>query len=326
MFAPVGYLPLVDLIDDANLYYVEVNDYIWGKHRHISELSLEMPSDITNRWIMQFCRDSLCLFNGSSEPIRISHQAITSAVFAWGRIKQIHGEFAGEKLGLTYELLAPYKLCEPVSKDNISAFDALRREISNEESAANTIAEDQAAYDLIEDCGSSSEFARPYLFLDHISYTVSLNLFDHLSKSGEKTLRWDFDEEVYYIAEILRKFVGYSLCIPEELYLKNWKIFWKEIGKRELQIYINEKYHYQNQIYPSDAGADFGWDSANEKVERTKKRLGRKPSGAKEEYYRLYPNGKPDGISYDAIEAELLEAGYKISSRSIQYYESERRN
>lgn len=52
----------------------------------------------------------------------------------------------------------------------------------------------------------------------------------------------------------------------------------------------------------------------------TQKR-GAKPTGAKDEYFRLYPKGKPSDVSFEAIAAELAEAGFPISARQVQNYE-----
>lgn len=106
------------------------------------------------------------------------------------------------------------------------------------------------------------------------------------------------------INEHVKPYLGWSIVIDQNNIPDTFEEWNENLG-------LGEKHWFSN---------------TNHEVERTRKKLGRKPSGAKEEYYRLYPNGKPDEISYDAIEAELLEAGYKISSRSIQSYERKRRN
>ena len=51
---------------------------------------------------------------------------------------------------------------------------------------------------------------------------------------------------------------------------------------------------------------------------------GRKPTGAREEYFRRYPDNKPSGVSFDAISAELSDAGFPISARQVQNYERSR--
>ena len=61
------------------------------------------------------------------------------------------------------------------------------------------------------------------------------------------------------------------------------------------------------------------------KRDKAQIKKGRKPTGAKEEYFRRYPNGKPKGVTFDAIAAELTESGFPISDRMIAMYESERK-
>ena len=256
MIAPVGYIPLVDLFDEAYEYENEVYNYILGQNRHLGMFLLEMPADIAKKWVMEFCSNSLHLYNGSSEPIRISDQIFKTS-FHWGLMNHSHCDSTIEKFGLTDELLAPYEVCEPVSKDDISAFNARIEELSLKENLDKAVSEDEAAQSLIKKYGDEIGFARPYLFLDHRSYTVSLNLFNHLSKFDEETRRECLGEDAYHKADILRKFVGYSLCIPEKLYLKNWENFWKDKGNRELQIYQN---YYHNK---SESG--FGSTIARER-------------------------------------------------------------
>jgi len=52
-------------------------------------------------------------------------------------------------------------------------------------------------------------------------------------------------------------------------------------------------------------------------------RRGAKPANAKREFFRLYPNGKPNDLSAVAIAAQLTELGYPISGRSVQNYAKE---
>lgn len=56
------------------------------------------------------------------------------------------------------------------------------------------------------------------------------------------------------------------------------------------------------------------------------KKRGPKPAPAKQEFARLYPNGLPDELSADAVAAELTEAGFPITGRSVQNYNRSRNN
>lgn len=55
------------------------------------------------------------------------------------------------------------------------------------------------------------------------------------------------------------------------------------------------------------------------------KKRGPKPAPAKQEFFKRYPNGLPEGLSADAVAAELTEIGFPISGRSVQNYDRDRR-
>ena len=255
MIAPVGYIPLVDLFNKAYEYENEVYNYILGQYWDLDMFFFEMPADIAQKWVMEFCSNSLHLYNGSSEPIRISDQ-IFNNYLSWGMKKEVQDdyifeytvEYSIEKFGLPDELFAQYQVCEPVLDDDISALIdrievlVLEGTYLNEDGLDKILLEDEAMQTLIKKYCKKRGFARSYLFLDHRSCTVSLNLFNHLSKFDEATRLKHLAPDAYYKADILRKFVGYSLCIPEKLYLKNWENFWKGKGNKELQKSQN-RYH-----------------------------------------------------------------------------------
>lgn len=67
-----------------------------------------------------------------------------------------------------------------------------------------------------------------------------------------------------------------------------------------------------------------GFLSSDSVREKKPRKRGPKPTGAKQEYFRRYPDAKPNGVSFEAIAAELLEAGFPISARQIQNYEKMR--
>lgn len=78
-------------------------------------------------------------------------------------------------------------------------------------------------------------------------------------------------------------------------------------------------------VLPTDWAIDPRLSLPVDGVSRIKRR-GRKPTGAKKEYFRRYPRGKPSKLSYEAIAAELVEAGFPISARQLQNYEKKRSN
>lgn len=69
------------------------------------------------------------------------------------------------------------------------------------------------------------------------------------------------------------------------------------------------------------------WSKPDDKVsgELVPRKRGPKPSPAKQEFEKRYPDGLPDGLSAEAVAAELSEAGFPITGRSIQNYDRSRK-
>lgn len=55
------------------------------------------------------------------------------------------------------------------------------------------------------------------------------------------------------------------------------------------------------------------------------RRRGAKPAPAKAEFLRRYPEGIPGGLSADAVAAELCEAGFPVTGRTVLNYNKYRR-
>lgn len=58
---------------------------------------------------------------------------------------------------------------------------------------------------------------------------------------------------------------------------------------------------------------------------KNNKKRGPKPAPAKREFEQRYPDGIPEELSADAVAAELTEAGFPITGRSILNYDNERK-
>lgn len=65
------------------------------------------------------------------------------------------------------------------------------------------------------------------------------------------------------------------------------------------------------------------WSKPDDKAsgQLVPKKRGPKPSPAKREFEKRYPDGLPDGLSAEAVAAELTEAGFPITGRLIQNYD-----
>ncbi|WP_413717391.1 hypothetical protein [Silicimonas sp. MF1-12-2] len=70
-------------------------------------------------------------------------------------------------------------------------------------------------------------------------------------------------------------------------------------------------------------GESYWYDGDDSKVQERMKKRGPKPSGAKSEFLLRYPEGIPEGLSAEAVAAELTEAGFSIGRRQVSYYDRE---
>jgi hypothetical protein len=145
-------------------------------------------------------------------------------------------------------------------------------------------------------------FLTSSVFINYRSCSIDLSLYDWIvdweAKNGETQL--DLDAHVW--AKILRPIEGQFFCVPKR-FLPTPDL------KKEFAVYaVDENFPMENEVRSGP------------------KKRGAKPSEAKSEYYRLYPSGRPEGVSCDAIAAELTERGFPVVGRTVLNYENARNN
>lgn len=126
----------------------------------------------------------------------------------------------------------------------------------------------------------------------------TLKHFDHYFGSGhEGSGKEAFDTYV-------KPFLGCYLVWDPEIFPDNYFDIFESIG-------LSNKF----------------WSKPDENATGglTPRKRGPKPSPAKREFETGYSEGLPDGLSAEAVAAELTEAGFPITGRSIQNYDRNRR-
>ncbi|MEY8119433.1 MULTISPECIES: hypothetical protein [unclassified Falsihalocynthiibacter] len=243
MFAPVGYIPLIDLFEAAYNEDYQAHEYLDQADLFSSRFYADMPNDIVKQWIMDFCKEELHLTKDGSFPIRISHIPFTRGVFRWGAMCSHFSEDLIITLKLTDELMAQHDLCEEVSRKDASDFSERGEFFSD---AVNTDCEinleqqvngDEIAQSLDSTYIDKIGHVSPKLFLDYRTGTISMKLYDHLSKlddEADEAKEICLFEDMVSVAGVLRQFDGYAVCIPERLYHEGWKDFWNMRGEKEL--------------------------------------------------------------------------------------------
>ena len=145
-----------------------------------------------------------------------------------------------------------------------------------------------------------------FCFIDSFTGTVTLknNSLKTMLHASHLDLNSDDVERFFQVG--VKPFLGYS-------------IVW---NNKNFPSDMVELLSSLDQFEPHWNVAEFFDPIAAEEMK--KKRRGPKPTGARDEYLRRYPNGKPSNLSFDAIAAELADAGFPISARQIQNYERSR--
>ena len=108
-----------------------------------------------------------------------------------------------------------------------------------------------------------------------------------------------------FIKQHVDPFISWALVWNEEQLPDDYAVFLENFG-----------------FLPSNWEIPEVLESATSASRPTAKR-GAKPTGAKGEFLRLYPDGKPENLSADAIAAQLTEAGFPISGRQVSNYAKE---
>jgi hypothetical protein len=138
------------------------------------------------------------------------------------------------------------------------------------------------------------------VFINYKSSSIDFTLYDWAVAWEAENEQTELEPNAHIWADIMRPIDGQFLCVPKE-FLPTPNL------KKEFAAYA----------------ADVDFPLENE-VSKGPRKRGAKPSDAKAEYYRLYPAGKPERLSYDAIAAQLTELGFAVVGRTVQNYENAR--
>lgn len=169
-------------------------------------------------------------------------------------------------------------------------------------------------YELFDKGGfNGHSLAERYCFLDYYTGTIKMK---NNSISGFKTCS-HFGEDAIsqrYIEAQVEPFVSHAVV---------WKA--AEFSAFDFAQYFESKGIIEErwrvpELVDSIENAD---TLARKSGAKPLRKLGAKPTGAKTEFFRRYPEGKPVTLSAEAIAAELTEAGYPISGRQVLNYAKE---
>ena len=160
-------------------------------------------------------------------------------------------------------------------------------------------------FELADERGFSCyDLSARYYFLDH---SLGILRLKNNSISGFK-FSSHFGDDAHsdsYFQHQVKPFLGWAPVWNEEDLPDNFAQFLENLGV------LREEWNV-----PALTLEKTGQDE-------TYRARGAKPTGAKAEFRRRYPNGKPDGLSADAVAAEITETGCPISGRQVLNYARE---
>lgn len=150
----------------------------------------------------------------------------------------------------------------------------------------------------------ATDLAHRYCFVDFYSGTIRLK---NNSVSGFRRCGHFFDDvgADRYVTTQVAPFLSRSIVWRQDTLPENFADFLENNGVFESRWRVAETL------------------SANSNNAKVWSKRGAKPTGAKQEFIRRYPDGKPEGLSAEAIAAELKDAGFPISARQVLNYAKE---
>ncbi|MCV6824892.1 MULTISPECIES: hypothetical protein [Halocynthiibacter] len=281
MFAPTGYIPLVDLFFEAFEHEPQVYKYLIQSTTDLERFDFGMTCDILTGWVMEFCRGKLCITSDGISAITISNIALESPRFPWSLIQRELSDENCASLNVNEKMIEYYQLVQPVSQNDKQQFFDRVITLFDEDSSKKTadghdesksskigwqdILSDESLRKLITRYSEKHGFAYPHLFIDYRSGAVSLKLYDHLVRHGLPEVSGLWAHEYDSAASVLRRFDGYTVCVPKAHYEKNWSKFWEEKAGKELRLL--EDSLPQSELL--DAGFVGGEQNADTKTKST---------------------------------------------------------
>lgn len=133
-----------------------------------------------------------------------------------------------------------------------------------------------------------------WLFFEHPTMLLTVKNWDNFGRELLVENNATDENWIPIVAERVRPFEGWSLCV----------------SRSACPVDISDLVTLTETILRKIGNNSNG-------------KRGPKPTRAKQEFFRLYPDGKPEGLSAEAIAAEITAAGFSIGGRSIQNYDNE---
>lgn len=227
MIAPEGYIPLLHLYEDASkLCYEDALSFMHETTHSPNTLIHCRTDDLIISWFEEFYKEHLFIVKQETTPIRLSHNAIIHRFFSeyyFHERSELFDQFRQSQTDMS--MAERFCIASPIPSIWLN-----RPENPLDAPAENEWETFKAK--IIHELGG----ARSPLFICQQTWTLNFSLLNTIVETQD-IHKIPLEEETSLHASHLKRFEGYSLCIPQEYYDRNWATHWDQIGDRKLTEY-----------------------------------------------------------------------------------------
>jgi hypothetical protein len=233
MFCPEGYTPFSTLVEIAGKNFsFEAAKYQKSKFRSVLLLTVERPDDVILGWLVDFCEQHLFLSDGMCRPINVDTWLITEDRF---HVDLSYRIFRYEHdIEFPSDLARKFEFCNPITDTEIDIFNEHFDAYKDADSPHDFDQNKKVCDEMIDAHLDDKRRTVPFLFINHETYTISLELYRFLLTLDVEAQSSVLNDEAHDKAILLEKFEGMALCVPSSFVDKNWGTFWVNKGQREI--------------------------------------------------------------------------------------------
>lgn len=299
MIAPEGFVPFSVFfwqgVSDNLLF--EAEDILKAKSKSLVFFSWERRDDLTLRWLLDYCKSEIHLFDLSSNRlVRVDAHDLFRQIF-YADLSSPAFLASNVDFDFDESIRRKFNMCEPIPAAAHIEFDNLVVEYQRVDGAEQTDVEAKLLKKISE-FAETSGFARVPIFVESETGRISLDLYKALS-AHQEALESCSDGGGISVGswfKVLADVEGWFLCVPERLIGDSWQKFCEEC----IENYRPEFGEWGQENIPPTIGRP------------------RKQGKAAAAYKKLYPEGH-SGASWPHVARAISgEIGDSISVDTIK--------
>jgi len=235
MFSPKGYLPVSQLFSNALGIVDELVQVYFDAKTSVHTVYIRSPDDHVMHMLSDFCLDDLYLSDGQCDPVKVDGSLLFMEKLYWGLYVHDHSAEEVIALRISQSLHNRFNLATSFPDAEIKSFEAFMDNYIRENGSERGIENNEYYGEVWSKIFELQGFASPSLFINPSVFSVSLELFDHFMGLKEDLILKIISSDAIAMAEHLRRFEGYFLCVPAMKVENEWDRFWTGRAFREVE-------------------------------------------------------------------------------------------